>query len=81
MSPPLSHHDKGLLTIAEAAEIAKVSPSTIRVWIGRYNLKTTRVLGPVMISKTAFIDCVQKRCDTPEGRAWRRKHASDDGML
>ena len=78
---PLSHRDKGLFTIAEAAEIAKVSPSTIRVWIGRHKLPTTRVLGRVMISKTAFVDCVQKRCDTPEGRAWRRKHASDDGLL
>ena len=78
---PLTARDLGLLTLAEAAQIAGFPVATIRVWITRHKLPTTRVLGRVMISKTAFIDCVQKRCDTPEGRAWRRKHASDDGML
>lgn len=73
---PLTPHDIGLLTIAEAAEIAEVTPSTIRVWITRHKLPTTRVLGRVMVSELAFLDCEKARRDTPEGRAWREKHSS-----
>jgi len=73
---PLTPHDIGLLTIAEAAQIAEVTPSTIRVWIARHNLPTTRALGQVMISELAFYDCEKERRDTPEGRAWREKRGS-----
>lgn len=73
---PLTSRDIGLLTIAEAAQIAEVTPSTIRVWIARHKLPTTRALGQVMISELAFLDCEKERCDTPEGRAWREKHGS-----
>jgi hypothetical protein len=73
---PLTPHDIGLLTIAEASEIAEVAPSTIRVWITRHKLPTTRVLGQVMVSELAFLDCEKARRDTPEGRAWREKRGT-----
>ena len=74
---PLTSRDIGLLTIAEAAQIAEVTPSTIRVWIARHKLPTTRVLGQVMVSEMAFYDCEKARRDTPEGRAWRKKLANE----
>jgi Helix-turn-helix domain len=74
---PLSSRDIGLLTIAEAAQIAEVTPSTIRVWITRYELPTTRFFGRVMVSELAFLDCEKGRRDTPEGRAWREKRANE----
>lgn len=70
---PLSHHDLGLLTLPEAAEIAGFPVATIRVWITRYKLPTTRVLGQVMVSELAFLDCEKARRNTPEGRARRKK--------
>jgi len=73
---PLTLRDIGLLTIAEAAQIAEVTPSTIRVWITRHKLPTTRALGQVMLSELAFLDCEKARRDTPEGRAWREKRRS-----
>jgi len=73
---PLTTRDIGLLTIAEAAEIAEVTPSTIRVWIARHKLPTTRIQGRVMVSELAFYDCEKARRDTPEGRAWREKRGS-----
>jgi len=73
---PLTPRDIGLLTIAEAAQIAEVTPSTIRVWIARHKLPTTRVLGRVMVSELAFLDCEKARRDTPEGRAWRQKRGT-----
>ena len=71
---PLTSRDLGLLTLAEAAEIAGLPVATIRVWICRYRLPTTRALGEVMVSELAFLDCEKDRRDTPEGRAWREKH-------
>jgi excisionase family DNA binding protein len=69
----LSEEDIGLLTIAEAADVAEVTPSTIRVWIARHKLPTTRVQGRVMLHELAFLDCERARRNTPEGRAWREK--------
>ena len=74
---PLSSRDLGLLTLAEAAQIAGFPVATIRVWIYRYQLATTRVLGEVMISEMEFYDCERARRDTPEGRAWREKLANE----
>lgn len=73
---PLSHHDLGLLTLTEASQIAGFSVSTIRVWITRYKLPTTRVLGQVMVSELAFYDCEKGRRDTPQGRVHRKDQAS-----
>ena len=70
---PLTTRDLGLLTLAEAAQIAEVSPVTVRVWIGRHNLLTTRIFGQVMVSELEFLDCEKARRNTPEGRAWREK--------
>ena len=69
---PLTSRDLGLLTLAEASEIAGFPVSTIRVWITRYNLPTTRVLGQVMISEMAFYDCEKARRDTPQRRGLTR---------
>jgi hypothetical protein len=44
-------------SLAEAAEIAGFPVATIRVWITRYKLASTRVLGEVMVSEMAFYDC------------------------
>ena len=74
---PLSSRDLGLLTLAEAAQIAGFPVATIRVWICRYHLATTRMLGEVMVSELAFYDCEKARRDTPEGRAWREKLANE----
>lgn len=70
---PLSSRDLGLLTLTEAAEIAGFPVSTIRVWICRYRLATTRALGEVMISEMEFYDCERARRDTPQGRARRNE--------
>ena len=69
---PLTPHDLGLLTLGEASEIAGFPVATMRVWIVRYHLAFTRVLGEVMISELAFYDCEKARRDTPQGRAARR---------
>ena len=69
---PLTAHDLGLLTLTEAAQIAGLPIPTIRVWITRYQLPTTRMLGEVMVSELAFYDCEKARRDTPQGRARRR---------
>ena len=61
----------GLLTLAEAAEIAGFPVATIRVWITRYQLPTTRILGQVMVSEMAFYDCERARRNTPQGRSRR----------
>jgi len=74
---PLSLHDMGLLTLTEAAEIAGFPVSTIRVWITRHNLPTTRILGQVMVSEMAFYDCERARRNTPEGRARRKSGANE----
>lgn len=71
---PLTTRDLGLLTLTEAAQIAGFPVATIRVWITRHKLPTTRALGEVMISELAFYDCEMARRNTPEGRAWREKH-------
>lgn len=68
---PLSSRDLGLLTLAEAAEIAGFPVATIRMWICRYKLATTRALGQVMLSELEFYDCEKARRDTPQGRARR----------
>ena len=73
---PLTARDLGLLTLAEAAQIAGFTVATIRVWIVRYKLPTTKALGEVMVSELAFYDCEKARRDTPEGRAWREKNDS-----
>jgi hypothetical protein len=67
----------GLLTLAEAAEIAGFPVATIRVWIVRHNLPTTRLLGQVMVSELEFYDCERARRNTPEGRARREKLANE----
>jgi hypothetical protein len=74
---PLTSRDLGLLTLAEAAEIAGFPVATIRVWITRHKLPSTRILGEVMVSELAFYDCERARRDTPEGRAWRSKVAKE----
>ena len=74
---PLTPRDIGLLTLAEAAQIAGFPVATIRVWITRHKLPTTRILGEVMVSELAFYDCEKARRDTPEGRAWRKKLANE----
>jgi hypothetical protein len=61
----------GLLTLAEAAEIAGFPVATIRVWICRYKLPTTHILGQVMLSELAFYDCERARRNTPQGRSRR----------
>ena len=68
---PLSLHDLGLLTLSEAAQIAGFPVATIRVWITRYNLASTRILGEVMISEMEFYDCERARRNTPQGRCRR----------
>lgn len=70
---PLSLRDMGLLTLTEAAEIAGFPVATIRVWITRYNLPTTRILGQVMVSEMAFYDCERARRNTPQGRCRRNE--------
>lgn len=72
---PLTSRDLGLLTLTEAAAIAGFPVTTIRVWIVRYQLVTTKALGQVMVSELAFYDCERARRNTPEGRAWRKKCA------
>ena len=72
---PLTLRDLGLLTVAEAAQIAEVSPVTIRIWITRHKLPTTRIQGRVVLHELAFLDCERDRRNTPEGRAWREKRA------
>ena len=74
---PLTARDLGLLTLAEAAQIAGFPVATIRVWIVRHKLPSTRILGQVMVSELAFYDCEKARRDTPEGRAWRSKVAKE----
>ena len=69
---PLSSRDLGLLTLAEAAEIAGFPVATIRVWIVRYQLASTRILGEVMVSELAFYDCERARRDTPQRRGLTR---------
>jgi len=69
---PLTPHDIGLLTLAEAAEIAGFPVATMRVWIVRYQLPTTRILGEVMVSEMAFYDCEKARRDTPQRRGLTR---------
>jgi len=69
---PLTSRDLGLLTLAEAAEIAGFPVATIRVWIVRHKLPTTRVLGEVMVSELAFYDCEKARRDTPQRRGLTR---------
>jgi hypothetical protein len=66
-----------LLTLTEAAAIAGFPVATIRVWIVRYQLASTRILGEVMVSELAFYDCEKARRDTPEGRARREKLANE----
>jgi excisionase family DNA binding protein len=50
-----------LLTVKEAAEIAKVKPGTVYVWIYKYNLKVQRSeTGIVRIPKEnllTFLNC------------------------
>ena len=74
---PLSLRDMGLLTLTEAAEIAGFPVATIRVWITRYRLPTTRILGQVMVSEMAFYDCERARRNTPQGRACRKSGANE----
>ena len=74
---PLTTRDLGLLTLAEAAEIAGFPVATIRVWICRHKLPTTRILGQVMVSEMAFYDCERARRNTPAGRA-RRKSGTNE---
>jgi DNA-directed RNA polymerase specialized sigma24 family protein len=74
---PLTARDLGLLTLAEAAQIAGFPVATIRVWITRYQLATTRILGEVMVSELEFLDCEKARRNTPEGRARREKLANE----
>ena len=69
---PLTPRDLGLLTLAEAAQIAGFPVATIRVWIVRHKLPSTRILGQVMVSELAFYDCEKARRDTPQGRARRK---------
>jgi len=73
---PLTPRDIGLLTLAEASEIAGFPVATIRVWITRYRLPTTRILGQVMVSEMEFYDCERARRDTPQGRARRKDEPS-----
>jgi len=63
---PLTPRDLGLLTLTEAAQIAGFPVATIRVWITRHKLPTTRILGQVMVSELAFYDCEKARRDTPQ---------------
>ena len=65
---PLTPHDIGLLTLPEAAQIAGFPVATIRVWIWRHKLATTRIFGQVMVSELAFLDCEKARRDTPQRR-------------
>jgi len=69
---PLSSRDLGLLTLTEAAQIAGFPVATIRVWITRHKLATTRVFGQVMVSELEFYDCEKARRDTPQRRALTR---------
>jgi len=66
----------GLLTLPEAAQIAGFPVATIRVWITRYQLASTRVLGEVMLSELEFLDCERARRNTPQGRARRKEMTS-----
>jgi hypothetical protein len=70
---PLTPRDLGLLTLTEAAQIAGFPVATIRVWITRYKLASTRILGETMVSELEFLDCEKARRNTPEGHAWRQK--------
>lgn len=59
----------GLLTIAEAAEVAEVAPGTIRSWISRHGLpKVTGLGGQVLVSEKAVLDCERDRRNAGRGR-------------
>ena len=60
----------GLLTISEAAEVAGVSPATVRSWVLRYRLPTVRVDGRVMLGERALYEC--ERARRRDGRGPRR---------
>ena len=65
---PLEPTDLGLLTVREAAALARVEPATIRTWIHRYQLPTTTVLGEVMVTEKALLDCERDRRRARRGR-------------
>lgn len=59
----------GLLTIAEAAQVAEVRPGTIRSWISRHGLPTvTGIGGLVLVSEKAVLDCERDRRNAGRGR-------------
>ena len=67
---PLSDDDIGLLTIAEAAAAMEVRQGTVRTWILRYTLPTTRLAdGRVAVSERALMDCELSRRIWHEARS------------
>ena len=65
----ITDNDIGLMTIAEAAEVAGVRASTVRSWISRYRLPTVpSMAGGVLVSERAVLDCEQARRRQPRGR-------------
>lgn len=59
----------GLLTIAEAAQVAEVAPGTIRSWIHRHGLPTvTGIGGLTLVSEKAVLDCERDRRRAGRGR-------------
>jgi excisionase family DNA binding protein len=69
MTAQLAEHDLALLTVDEAAEVAEVAPGTIRAWIHRYRLATTRTFdGRVLVSEAAVIECEHARRSSGVGR-------------
>lgn len=63
--------DIGLLTSAEAAEAAGVTPATIRSWVRRYSLTQTVVDGVTYLAEREVLDCERDR-----RRSGRRRYTT-----
>lgn len=65
----IDEHAIGLLTVAEAADVAGVAQGTIRSWIHRYGLPTTRSPeGLVLVAERDLLDCELGRRRAGRGR-------------
>ena len=63
--------DLGLLTYAEAAQVAGVDAATIRQWVRRYDLRTVRFGGRLHLLEREVLDCERDRRRSRRRRATR----------